>query len=298
MKKRVVLLLLLSGIAYSQKEGFAQSGDGTPIYYRTFGKGKPLLIVNGGPGMNSNGFEALAKRLGEHNLAIIYDQRGTGKSTLKNPTSKNVTMDLMVNDIEQLRKKLGFESWIVLGHSFGGMLGSYYTSLHPERVEKLVLSSSGGIDLDLLSEGDFIREKLDKPHRDSLAYWNARIDKGDTSYKTRLGRGRALAPAYVVNPKFYPVLAERLTQGNREILGLVWNDLGRMRFDCAPKLKSFKKPVLIIQGKQDIVPEKLARKAHAVLENSRVVLLDNCSHYGWLDAENVYFSEIGNFLKS
>ncbi|MBD3582122.1 alpha/beta fold hydrolase [Flavobacterium selenitireducens] len=297
-KKIVALLLLLSGIASSQKQGFARSGDGTPIFYRTFGSGKPLLIINGGPGMNSNGFEELAQNLGKNNLVILYDQRGTGKSTLKNPTAKNMTMDLLVDDIDRLRKKLGFDSWIVLGHSFGGMLGSYYTSLHPTRVDKLILSSSGGIDLELLNHRDLIRSKLDKTQRDSLAYWESKIDNGDTTYTTSLGRGRALAPAYVVQPKFHAVLAKRLTQGNRRINTLIWQDLNRMHFDCAPKLRNFEKPVLIIQGKQDIVPHEIAEKAHRVLKNSRVVLLENCSHYGWLDAENAYFSEVGNFLKS
>lgn len=291
-------MLFFVGFAHAQSDGFARSNDGTPIYFRTFGHGKPMLIINGGPGMNSNGFESLAKKLGENNLTIIYDQRGTGKSVLKNSTKTSVTMDLMASDIEALRKHLKIETWIVLGHSFGGMLGSYYTSLHPEKVEKLILSSSGGIDLELLNETDLIRRRLDKIHRDSLAYWEAKIDKGDTNYKTRLGRGRALAPAYVVNPKFYPILAERLTQGDRELNTLVWQDLNRMHFDCAPKLESFKKPVLIIQGKQDIVPEKLAEKAHKVLENSKVVLLENCSHYGWLDAEISYFEEINRFLKT
>lgn len=298
MNKIVVLLLLFCGIANAQNTGFAKSSDGTPIFYRTFGSGKPLLIINGGPGMNSNGFEELAKKLSKNNLAILYDQRGTGRSTLKNPTLKNMTMDLLADDIEQLRKKLNFDSWIVLGHSFGGMLGSYYTSLHPTKVDKLILSSSGGIDLELLNERDLIRNKLDKTSRDSLSYWEAKIDKGDTTYATRLGRGRALAPAYVVNPKFYGVLAKRLTQGNRGINTLIWQDLNQMHFDCAPKLKNFRKPVLIIQGKQDIVPQKLAEKAHKIFNNSKVVLLENCSHYGWRDAENAYFSEIGNFLKS
>ncbi|RZJ72473.1 alpha/beta hydrolase [Flavobacterium sp.] len=297
MRKLVVLLLLFGTIAHSQTQGFAKSSDGTPIFYRTFGSGKPILIINGGPGMNSNGFEALAKKLGEHNLTIIYDQRATGKSKLEKPSEKNISMDLMVDDIEQLRQKLGFDSWIVLGHSFGGMLASYYTSLHPEKVEKLILSSSGGIDLELLNHRDLVQKNLDKTYRDSLAYWDKKIRKGDTTYVTKLGRARALAPAYVVNPKFYAMLAKRLSQSDRALNTLVWLDMNRMHFDCSEKLKTFTKPVLILQGKRDIIPAELAERAHKVLQNSRVVLMENCSHYGWLDAENVYFSEIGNFLK-
>lgn len=299
MKKFAVLLLFWCALSNAQSQGTFKSADGTPISCRVFGSGKPLLIINGGPGMNSNGFEDLARRLskGGH-LVLIYDQRGTGKSVIQSPDASNITIDLMIADIETLRTKMKIAHWSVLGHSFGGMLASYYATVHPEVIDKLILSSSGGIDLELLNNRNLIRDKLNKTQIDSLDYWEAKIDKGDTTFAARLGRGRALAPAYVVNPKFYATIAKRLTEGNRKINTLVWQDLNRMHFDCSEKLKSFQKPVLIIQGKQDIVPEKLAEKAHKVLQNSKVVLLENSSHYGWLDAENAYFTEVENFLKS
>ena len=72
-------------------EGFAVNNDGSKTYYKTFGKGEPLLIINGGPGMNSNGFEDMAKTLGENQQTIIYDQRGTGKSKLSKLDSKSIS---------------------------------------------------------------------------------------------------------------------------------------------------------------------------------------------------------------
>ena len=112
------------------------------LHYKTFGKGKPILIINGGPGMNSEGFASLAKELSKNNLAIIYDQRGTGASKIDTISVETMTMELMLEDIESLRKHLNLEKWTVLGHSFGGMLASYYTSKYPEKVTSLILSSS------------------------------------------------------------------------------------------------------------------------------------------------------------
>jgi proline iminopeptidase len=76
------LIFLIYPHLNAQEEGFIDNGD-SKIHYRIFGKGKPLLIINGGPGMNSDGFAGLASSLSPNNRAIIYDQRGTGKSTLK-----------------------------------------------------------------------------------------------------------------------------------------------------------------------------------------------------------------------
>lgn len=293
-----VLIFLCCTTVFAQTDGYSINVDGSKTYYRIFGNGSPILIINGGPGMNSNGFETLAKDLAVKNQTILYDQRGTGKSKLSKVDASTVNMDVMVADIESLRKQLKIEKWIILGHSFGGMLASYYATKHPNSISKLILSSSGGIDLGLLQYvGDAINSKLTKVQRDSLQYYNSMIARGNVSRANQLGRGRMLAPAYVYNKKFVPLLAERLTQGNSEINQVLWNDMRRIDFDCAPRLVNFRQPVLIIQGKQDIIRPETAEIAHQTFKNSKVVLLDQCGHYGWLDAEARYYDEIAAFLQ-
>jgi proline iminopeptidase len=207
-------------------------------------------------------------------------------------------MELMVRDMEALRKHLNIETWTVMGHSFGGILASYYATLHPERIDKLILSSSGGLNLDLLSYiGQSINGRLSKQERDSLARWNETIAHGDTSFYARLQRGKALAPAYLYNKKYVPIIAERLTQGNATINSLVFANLTHIGYDCTEKLKSFHPKVLIIQGKQDIIHEKTAHLAQTVFPHARLVLLDSCGHYGWLDKEAEYMTVVGNFLQ-
>ncbi|MFI5185844.1 MAG: alpha/beta fold hydrolase [Chitinophagales bacterium] len=281
---------------YSQTEGFAES-KGVKIYYRTFGTGTPMLIINGGPGLNSEGFADLAKTLSLHNETIIYDQRGTGKSVLQRIDSSTVTMQMMAEDIENLRKKLNIKQWIVLGHSFGGMLASYYATIHPEAIISMILSSSGGIDLELLSyAGDAINSKLTKQQSDSVNYWSQKINEGDTSYFARWQMAKALANAYVYDKKFTPVIAARLAQTNQQINNLIWQDLQKIKFNCAHKLSSFNKPVLIIQGREDIVEIKLAEKAHKILKRSTLVLVDHSVHYGWLDNPDSYLGAVEKFV--
>jgi len=292
------LFLCICFHAVAQTEGFIQNKNAR-IYYRVYGKGNPLLIINGGPGLNSDGFVGLAKDLSAGNQTIIYDQRGTGKSTVSPVDSSTITMKLMTDDMEVLRKHLGIDQWSILGHSFGGMLASYYASLYPEHVRFMILSSSGGIDLGLQSyAGHLIDEKLTNQENDSLKYWNDRIAGGDTSYFARYRRGMAMAPAYVYNKNNIPIIAERLTQGSAAVNGLVWQDLNKIKFNCAPKLKNYNKPVLIIQGKQDIVRLQTAEYAHTVLKNSKIVIVDHCAHYGWLDNPQDYFKEVNHFLLS
>ncbi|MGC4023447.1 MAG: alpha/beta fold hydrolase [Cyclobacteriaceae bacterium] len=69
---------------------------------------------------------------------IFFDQRVSGKSSADVDTS-SMTMKNLVEDIEELRKKLELEQVHVLGHSWGGMLASKYAIEYPLKVKSLVL---------------------------------------------------------------------------------------------------------------------------------------------------------------
>ena len=55
-----------------------------------------------------------------------------------------VNLDTYVSDVEALRAHLQIDKWVVLGHSWGGMLAMAYAARHPDRVRALVLVASGG----------------------------------------------------------------------------------------------------------------------------------------------------------
>lgn len=282
------------GVLYAQNEQIINFGE-TKIHYQTFGEGIPTLILNGGPGMSSEGFIPLAKKLAKNYQTIIYDQRGTGLSTVNTIDRRTITMDLMVEDIEALRKHLGYDEWIVMGHSFGGMLAYYYASRYPESISSMIQSSSGGMDLALLSSLN-ITDGLTEIQRDSLAYYTAKIRNGDNSYETLLKRGEFLAPAYLYNQKYVSVVAKRLTQGTSLINSLVCLNLRKIEYDTKNDLKSFNKSVLILHGAQDVAGTDIAETAHRVLPNSRLVILQRCRHYGWLDRPEKFFRAIEEFL--
>jgi proline iminopeptidase len=71
---------------------------------------------------------------------IYYDQRGCGLSDYK--PGKGYSIEQAVGDLENLRKALRVKKWIVLGHSYGGLLAQYYTVKYPENVAGLVLVGS------------------------------------------------------------------------------------------------------------------------------------------------------------
>jgi proline iminopeptidase len=69
---------------------------------------------------------------------VLFDQRGSGRSTPHANLEENTTWHL-VADIEQLRERLGISEWMVFGGSWGSTLALAYAETHPERVRQLVL---------------------------------------------------------------------------------------------------------------------------------------------------------------
>jgi len=69
---------------------------------------------------------------------VLFDQRGSGRSTPEGGLACNTTQDL-VQDIERLRRYLGISDWLVVGGSWGAMLGIIYAGAYPASVRGLVL---------------------------------------------------------------------------------------------------------------------------------------------------------------
>lgn len=114
-------------------------GDLHHIYYEISGNpaGIPVVDVHGGPGAGS---VPEYRRLfdPERYRILLFDQRGCGKSRPLAETRQNTTQDLIA-DMEALRAKLGVNSWIVTGWSWGTTLALAYAQAHPDRVQALVL---------------------------------------------------------------------------------------------------------------------------------------------------------------
>jgi len=109
------------------------------LYYEQCGnpQGKPVVMLHGGPGAGCSG---KMRRFHDpkHYRVVLFDQRGSGRSTPHADLVDNTTWDL-VADIERLREHLGLERWQVFGGSWGSTLALAYAEAHPRRVTELVL---------------------------------------------------------------------------------------------------------------------------------------------------------------
>lgn len=100
-------------------------------------KGIPVVVLHGGPG---GGCSASMRRYFNPDKfrAILFDQRGCGRSTPFASVENNTTWDL-VADIERIRERLGIDKWVVFGGSWGATLSLLYGQTHADRVRAMVL---------------------------------------------------------------------------------------------------------------------------------------------------------------
>lgn len=109
------------------------------IYYEQCGnpQGKPAVFLHGGPG---GGISPDYRRYFDPEIyrVVLFDQRGSGKSTPHASLEENTTWHL-VADIERLREHLNIRHWQVFGGSWGSTLALAYAETHPDRVRELVL---------------------------------------------------------------------------------------------------------------------------------------------------------------
>ena len=280
--------------SHAQRE-ITISNDGQIIYATIRGNGKPLLLINGGPGYSSARLSTVAEELSKEFQVITFDQRGTGKSLIKQPDSSSINVDAYARDMDAIRSYLKLSSWYVGGHSFGGLLAMAYAARFPKRVDKLLLLSSAGINLNFINSfTDNIKNIVGE---DTLKYQLPDTVSYASWYFNMVGIN---APAYVFDKSKAEVMRTILvdrTDFKPDIALLMWQDLYRLKFDLRDRLSKFNKPTLILQGGQDIVGMDTAYEIHKTIPKSEVKFIRKCGHVPWLEQPEEFYSSITNFLK-
>lgn len=139
-----LLLLLTAGTTRAQLANGTPTittTDGVRLYVRVAGQGRPCVFVHGGPGAGSAVHEALAGPMLEKQFQMVYlDQRGSGRSAAAPGGAYGLPR--LVQDLEELRQQLHVEKWVMMAHSFGGLIATAYARQYPQHTLGLVLSNS------------------------------------------------------------------------------------------------------------------------------------------------------------
>lgn len=171
-----VLLVLAASYTWAQEsiaigeiEGKADylKVDWGKIYYEVYGQGDPILILHGNGG-SVEGKHHIIKELAKDFTVIGMDNRCHGKSDCP---EGDLEYFAMADDVFSLMDALGFEKYMIWGHSDGGILGLILGYQHTDRIDRMLLSGAnseiGGLEprlVEIMSNYESIPDPKMKKH--------------------------------------------------------------------------------------------------------------------------------------
>ena len=268
------------------------------LYVDVVGHGDPVLLMHGGPSADLWTLSTFRKLADQFTL-VFYDHRCNGRS-VGVPVS-SMTWSNLVADAEALREHLGFASWSVLGHSFGGHVALEYVLRHPDRVSRLVLMDTG-------ADSSWARD-----HAPGLLARRG-VAPGKVALVRRWFRGEFTPRQY--GPIFWRISSAYggtagLRGVAREMAAGGWRSRIRPEalihagrelmpgWSVVDRLGEIEVPTLVIAGDQDFVfpPECQAQLAQGI-HGSQLVLVDGAGHDPEDEQPALVLGVVRSFLSS
>ena len=266
------------------------------LYCETEGKGTPLVLLHGGPGSTHHGFHPHFSRASKFAKIIYYDQRGTGISDFER--GERYTLDQALGDLESLRKALNIDTWVVLGHSYGGLLAQYYSIKHPESVKGLVLvCSSLGMHVEQKPSRQYDYISKEERQKINEIFRALNLSMVQKLYNAHLNGDWK-------RQNYYKPTEEALARMAR----YEWNPAPHFRNDMSQSIYkidlagAFEKcpvPTMIMESQWDITwntdkPEIL----NSNHPGSQMVMFEKSGHSPFEDEPELFFKTLKRFIKS
>lgn len=273
--------------------------DGIDLFYKIVGptNGDYVLVLSGGPGEDIHSMQGIADELGKKYRCIMWEQRGTGRSKLSQYDSSTINLNAYMDDIEALRKHLQTEKFIVVGNSWGMILGLAYAGTHADAVRAVVTVGSGPITAEYLGVfADNQSTRLSPCEIEVRDFWRDPSREAADSDRAAFERLRAAAVAYFYDRKKALQMAMELKPKDYNFRVPPAFLKAEGKYDIRPKLKTILAPVLLLQGRQDLAGEANVCEAHSLIKNSTLTFIDKCGHMPWLEQPEQTWKIVDDFL--
>ncbi len=282
--------------------------NGYHLWTNTQGEGDiHLLALHGGPGGNHEYWEDTAQQLKKQGLNVqvhMYDQLGSWYSDQpdysdKATADKYLTYDYFLDEVEEVRQKLGLDNFYLIGQSWGGALVQMYAAKYGQHLKGAIVSSMVDNIDEYVAHVNQVREDL--LPADAIAYMKDCEAKGnydDAKYQgyvdvlndNYVDRKKPAAISHLISTMATPVY--NAFQGDNEFV--ITGKLKEWMFE--DHLKDIKVPTLLTFGEHETMPLATAKRMQKEIPHARLETTPEGGHHHMIDNAPVYYSHLAKFI--
>jgi len=261
--------------------------NGSQINVVSIGSGSPILLMHGGLGLSHDYMRPYFDKLSDKHTVVYYDHFGNGDSARPDDYAE-LTFERLISDAAALMTELGFERFILAGHSYGGFIAQEFAAAHADRIEKLVLIDTvpvfdyqptvSGSDEQMAAFGKLFSEPM-ADDADWQSTWNQIVPMYFHSWDPKVGADLDSRTVY----------AHQAWNAGSGLLGT---------FNTLEKLASIQAPTLVVAGRHDGItpPEPGSERIASVLPNADLMIFENSGHYPFIEEESAFFDALSMWL--
>ena len=283
--------------------------EGASLYTRVLGRGRPMIVLHGGPDFDTGYLLPDLDRLQDSFRLFYYDQRGRGQSAAGvSPTEVTLASDIA--DLERVRRHFKLDAPVLLGHSWGAVLALEYALRHPDRVSHLILMNpapASAADLAQMRQHYLARLGADLDAQREIVAGEAYQagDPGAVTARYRIHFKPALSRSRDYEKLMATMQAGFVKQGREGILKaravedrLMLDTWQRPGYDLLPALKNLRVPTLVLTGADDFIPVAMSANIASAIPNAHLEILPGCGHFTYLECPAGVRSVLDRFFRS
>lgn len=291
-----------------------------------------ILWLHGGPGFPLSYLAYYYQTALEKDYTIVcWEQRGCGRTFYRSKGDNNPTIEQLLADIDEvidyLRERFGKDKIIIMGQSWGTVLGMDYINLHSEKVAAYIgigqvtnflqgkiyaaenaaqiASENGNKEevefleqcIERLSEADNI-EKLDVKSLEEMIITSTKYLKCDGEMSgTKQIFTAVTSPEMSWNDAKWFLFAsdtQNIITSQKNLVGYMY-----FQFDVMKLSKEYDIPICFIQGDSDwITPTSLVNDYYEIImsDKKEMIVINNAGHTPFLDNPEQFCEAVKTFL--
>lgn len=274
------------------------------VWTKRMGSGPiKVLLLHGGPGFSHEYLEAMESFLPQAGIEMYYyDQLGCNNSDRPDDTSL-WTLPRYLDEVEEVRRGLGLDNFVLYGHSWGGILAMEYALNYQQHLRGLVISNMTAGTKSYLKHTAAIKLQLPPEKLARLNTLEAKLDYDSPEYEKIMMED--LYPKMICRTHPWPNSVDRAfahanqtiyvqMQGKSEFL-VTGNLKDWERWD---RLHEIKVKALTIGARYDEMDPEDMKKMATLMPNASSVICPNGSHLCMWDDQAFYFQHLLAFLHS